>query len=283
MPLSKAWEGVMTVAAELQADQRPEAWDDHVSLYEEVFEPLSVAFMQAAAARLEPMPGMEILDVAAGAGGGALALARNGAAVTAVDASPRMVARMRHRAEALGLPLDTRVMDGMRLNLPDEAFDAALSVFGVILFPDAVRGLEEMRRVVRPGGRIAVVTWTQPHRYELAVHLREAIAGLGVGGASPATLPAQLRFVQPDAFRRLFAQAGLEEIELVTVEAAMPAPSAHWLAERIRFAPGMAAWMASLGDREREAREALIVRLEREHGPGPLSLGATAMIGIARV
>lgn len=272
----------MTVVAELQADQRPDAWDDHVSLYEEVFEPLSLSFAQAAAERLEPVSGTRILDVAAGAGGGALALARRGAAVTAVDASPGMVARMRRRAEALGLPLDARVMDGMRLDFPGGAFDGALSVFGVILFPDAVRGLEEMRRVVRPGGRIAVVTWTQPHRYELAVHLREAIAGLGAGSAPPAALPAQLRFVDPDAFRRLFAQAGLEEVELVTAEAAMPAPSARWLAERIRFAPGMAAWMAGLRDREREAREALVARLEREYGPGPLRLGAVAMIGTAR-
>jgi ubiquinone/menaquinone biosynthesis C-methylase UbiE len=280
---SKAGEDTVTVVVELQADQRPEAWDDHVSLYEEVFEPLSLSFAQAAAERLEPVPGMSILDVAAGAGGGALALTRRGVIVTAVDASPGMVTRMRRRADALGLPLDARVMDGMRLDFPDGAFDGALSVFGVILFPDAARGLGEMRRVVRPGGRIAVVTWTQPQRYELAVHLREVIAGLGLGGATPATLPAQLRFIEPDSFRQLFTQAGLEGVELVTAEAAMPAPSAQWLAERIRFAPGMAAWMAGLGDREREAREALVLRLQQEYGLGPLSLGAIAMIGIARV
>lgn len=100
-------------------------------------------------------------------------------------------------------------MDGMNLVFPDDAFDAALSVFGVILFPDAARGLAEMRRVVRRGGRVAVVTWTQPERYELAAALREAIDSLGAESPAGGALPAQLRFAAPEAFERLFADAGI--------------------------------------------------------------------------
>ena len=179
----------MTRAADLQPDQRPERWDDRVALYEQAFEPLSLAFARQAIGRIGPRPGMRVLDVAAGAGGAALALAEAGAVVTATDASPRMIDRVRRRAGAAGVAVDARVMDGTALEFPDAAFDAALSVFGVILFPDAVAGLSEMRRVVRPGGRVAVVAWTQPHRYELAANLWEAILSIGLDPAAPAASP----------------------------------------------------------------------------------------------
>jgi len=274
---------VATIAADRQPDQCPQRWDDHVDLYEEVFEPLSLAFARQAIARLELRPGARVLDVAAGAGGAALALARAGAAVTAVDASAGMVERLRRRAAEAGVAVEAQVMDGGALAFPDGSFDAALSVFGVILFPDPVGGLAQMRRVVRPGGGIALVTWTQPHRYELATQLREAILSLGPETAPPGPLPAQLRFVEPEAFARLFADAGLRDVAIETTEAELQVPSARWLADRLPFAPGMAAWIASLGERRAAALEAFAARLERAQGEGPLRLRAAASIGTARI
>ena len=245
-----------------------------------MFEPLSVAFARQAIARLGIKPGARVLDVGAGAGGAALALAESGAAVTAIDASSGMVERIRSRA---GPTVEAHVMDGMRLAFSDGAFDGALSVFSVILFPDAAKGLSEMRRVVRSGGRVAVVTWTEPHRYELAAHLRAAIAATGPEPALPATPPAQLRFADPDSFRRLFAAAGFAKVEIRRVQARLPVESARWLADRLAFAPGMEAWLTSLGERRAPALAAIVERLEREHGTGAMSLGAVAAIGIAEV
>lgn len=225
---------------------------------------------------------MRLLDVAAGAGGAALALAKDGAAVTAIDASSGMVQRLRRRAEAAGFAVEASAMDGGHLAFPDAAFEAALSVFGVILFPDASRGLAEMRRVVRPGGRVAAVTWTEPERYELAAALREATPGLGGEPPAAGPLPAQLRFTAPEAFERLFAEAGFRDVAIETAEAGLEVPSAAWLAERIRFAPGMDAWLSGLGERQGEALQALVSHLEREQGPGPFSLGAVASIGVGR-
>src|SRR5918995_36214 len=272
----------LTIEADLQPDQRAERWDDHVRLYEEAFEPLSLAFARRAIARIEPRPGTRVLDVAAGPGGAALALAACGASVTAVDGSSGMVERIRRRAEVAGLDVEARTMDGLDLAFPDAAFDAALSVFGVILFPDAVRGLAAIRRVVRPGGPVAVVTWTEPERYELAAALRAAIDSLGPAPPPAGPLPAQLRFTAPEAFERLFTEAGFGEVAIETAEAEPHAPSALWLAERIRFAPGMDAWLSGLGDREAAAIAALVARLEREHGRGPLRLKAVALIGVGR-
>ncbi len=273
----------MTIAADPQPDQQAERWDDHVVLYQEVFEPLSLTFAGPAIARLDLRRGERVLDVAAGAGGAALAMAAAGALVTAIDASPGMIARIRRRAEAAQVGVDARQMDGQALDCPDAAFDAALSVFGVILFPDAAKGLSEMRRVVRPGGRIAVVPWTQPHRYELATTLREAILTLRAEPPGPGALPAQLRFVNPEAFRNLFAEAGLHDVKIETAEAQLQAPSARWLAERLQFAPGMEAWITSLGDQSAAALKAFAIRLEDAQGLGPIKLGTVASIGLARV
>jgi ubiquinone/menaquinone biosynthesis C-methylase UbiE len=273
----------MTIAAILQPDQRPARWDDHVALYEQVFEPLTVEFAHAAIRRLQVRPGERVLDIASGAGGAALALAEAGVAVTAIDGSVGMIDRVRARAAAHGVAVDARVMDGMRLEFPDHAFDAALSVLGVVLFPDAAKGLREMRRVVHPGGRLAVVTWTQPHRYELAAHLREAILSLGPEPVAPQEPPAQLRYVDAADFERLFAEAEMDRVAIEVVEARLRVPSARWLADRIDFAPGMEAWISGLGEQRSAALDAFVSRLERSHGFGPLSLGAVASLGIAPV
>jgi ubiquinone/menaquinone biosynthesis C-methylase UbiE len=181
---------------ELQPDQKPESWDDHVAVYEEVFEPLSNAFASRALDQLDSGSGARLLDIGAGAGGAALMAASRGSDVVAIDASSRMVARIVCRASDAGLSDRVRadVMDGMALALPDASFDAAISVFGVILFPDVDLGMREIARVLKPGGRAAIVAWTDTERYELAVRLMGAITTVRGPQPLPASLPAQLRF-----------------------------------------------------------------------------------------
>jgi cyclopropane fatty-acyl-phospholipid synthase-like methyltransferase len=84
----------MSLAAELQPDQNPELWNNHVTVYEEVFEPLTNAFATHALDRLNVAPGDRLIDIGAGAGGAALIAAGRGGDVVAIDASPQMVARI---------------------------------------------------------------------------------------------------------------------------------------------------------------------------------------------
>src|SRR6516225_1271533 len=151
-----------------QPDQEAQRWDDHVLMYEAVFEPFTLQFAHAAISALGLAAGQSVLDVGAGCGGAALAMAEQGLRVTAIDASARMIERILARADGRGVRIEARVMDGQALQFDDATFDAALSVLGIVLFPDAERGLAEMRRVVRSGGRVSVVAWTQPQNYELA-------------------------------------------------------------------------------------------------------------------
>jgi ubiquinone/menaquinone biosynthesis C-methylase UbiE len=263
-------------------DQQPEQWDDFVALYETVFEPFTQQFACAAVSTLSLASGQSVLDVGAGGGGAALAMAERGLRVTAIDASARMVDRIATRARERGATIEAQVMDGQALQFADARFDAALSVLGVILFPDVGRGLAEMRRVVRPGGRVAVVTWTQPHNYELATELRAAVQE--VWPEQPqGPLPAQLRFREEAHFRALFRAAGLSEPTIAPVTARLEAPSARWLSERINFAPGMAAMMAGLGERAPAVRQRFADNLEARLGNGPIGLSGVAFIGSAQV
>ncbi len=101
-----------------------------------------------------------VLDVACGNGNAALAAARRHAVVTGVDYVPALLEHARARAAADGLPLHLREADAEDLPFEDGTFDAVLSTFGVMFTPDQPRAAGELARVCRPGGRIALASWT---------------------------------------------------------------------------------------------------------------------------
>lgn len=275
----------MSLAVQLQPDQNPERWDDHVAVYEEVFEPLTNVFASRALDCLELRAGDRLIDVGAGAGGAALIAAARGVDVLTVDASPQMVSRIVARANgAAGNAgrVQAEIMDGMALGLPDGSFDAAVSVFGVILFPDADLGMREIARVLKPGGCAAIVTWTETERYELAARLIGAIAAVRGPQPPPASLPAQLRFRDEAVLRRLLADAGLIVSAIERVEERWRMPSARWIAERIAFAPGMAAMVGALGRDRAAVLDAFVAALERDQGRGEVGLSAVVHIGLGR-
>ena len=104
--------------------------------------------------------GSTVLDVATGSGNAALAAARLGCVVTGIDYVPALLERGRQRAAAERLSVDLRHGDAEEIPFPDESFDAALSVFGSMFAPDQRRAAAELIRVTKPGGTIALASWT---------------------------------------------------------------------------------------------------------------------------
>ncbi len=113
-------------------------------------------------------PGDRVLDLAAGAGEPAMTIAeRVGPAgyVLATDISSNILAYAARTAADRGLTnLETQVMDGEHLDLPDESFDVVTSRVGLIYFPNQQGALAETRRVLKPGGRVAAIVYTTPER-----------------------------------------------------------------------------------------------------------------------
>lgn len=108
---------------------------------------------------LNVLPGMRVLDVAAGTGRTAIPLAKTGALVAAVDITPAMLAQMRLKANAMRLDnLQIQQANARFLPFPDHIFDIVLSFrfFHLFSLEDQKSLLEELHRVVRPGGKVLV-------------------------------------------------------------------------------------------------------------------------------
>ena len=108
-------------------------------------------------------PGLRALDVCCGTGDVALALARTGAEVTGLDFSEPMLAVARRRAAAMGVgaPIFDRA-DALALPVPDAAFDIVTVAYGLRNLADLDRGLAELKRVLKPGGRLRALEFGKP-------------------------------------------------------------------------------------------------------------------------
>jgi SAM-dependent methyltransferase len=105
-------------------------------------------------------PGMDVLDVACGTGNASIPAARLGARVTGLDLSPGLVAIARERGAEAGVEVDWLEGDAQSLPFDDDSFDRVISAIGHMFAPDHKRTADELRRVCRPDGRIAIACWT---------------------------------------------------------------------------------------------------------------------------
>jgi demethylmenaquinone methyltransferase / 2-methoxy-6-polyprenyl-1,4-benzoquinol methylase len=156
-----------------------------------------------------------VLDACCGTGDLAIAAARAGGRVTGVDFSERMLERAREKAPEL----EWVQGDALTLPFPDDSFDAATVGFGVRNLDDLEAGLAELRRVLRPAGRLAILEITRPSG-PLAPFYRFWFDGfvplLGKalpGGAAYTYLPASVRrFPGPDELAGMLRAVGFDDV-----------------------------------------------------------------------
>lgn len=105
-------------------------------------------------------PREDVLDVACGTGNAAIPAALAGARVTGLDLTPAMLSKGRERAEVAGVRIAWVEGDAEELPFPAEHFDVVLSTFGCMFGPRHEVVADEIARVLRPGGRLGLATWT---------------------------------------------------------------------------------------------------------------------------
>lgn len=188
-------------------------WDlaaaDYEALWQQQLQPAQAALLRMAALR----PGEQVLDVACGTGlatfAAADAVGPRGQ-VLGIDLSGQMVDTARQRAAATqhaGVLFQR--MDGEALDLPDASVDVVLCALGLMYMPDPERALVEMRRVLRPGGRVIAAVWGERARCGWA-----ALFPIVDAEVASEVCPLFFRLGQGDNLARALRAARLARVEL---------------------------------------------------------------------
>ena len=202
--------------------------------------------------------GWRVLDVAAGNGNVSLAAARRGCDVVASDYVEALLDGTRRRAEAEGLPLETRVADAENLPFDAASFDAVVSTFGVMFVPDPQRAADEMVRVCRPGGRIGLANWTP------AGFIGRMFKIVGAHVPPPAGVPSPLLWGTPDSLEELLGAHARVEVTPRHFVFRYRSAAAFFETFTTYYGPTLKAW-AALDDAGRESFRSQLIALAEEH------------------
>lgn len=220
-------------------------------------------------------PGQRVLDVATGRGAVLFPVAERVGALgeaVGIDLAEGMVQATNAEATTRGLGVRLRVMDAEHLDFPDASFDRVFCGFGVMFLPNLEHALREMRRVLKPGGRVGVSTWRVSQAEDLATVLDEL-------GLQPARQRGWI--TEPDDLARPLRDAGFAEVQVVVDS------------ETFRYADLEQYWQNARGTGQRHSldaldaaqaarvRAALAERLQRHQRPDGLNVEATALLAVA--
>jgi ubiquinone/menaquinone biosynthesis C-methylase UbiE len=262
------------------------AWDRIAPGYDENVTPTHFWLGAEGLRRAGLRPGMSVLDVAAGSGAVSIPAARLGARVLATDLSPAMLDKLGRRTRSEGLEIETRAMDGQALELDDDSFDLVGSQFGVMLFPDMPRGIREMARVAKPGGRVLVNAFGDFRKVEFFECFVSGIQAVRPGFTGPATPPLPFQLQDPKRLRDELAAAGLKDVKVDTIIETLPPATGerlwNWLVWSNPVVEGVLSELGITSDERKEVQQALdrLVR-ERARGGDTVSLTNPVNIGVA--
>ena len=199
---------------------------------------------------IDVLPGRRLLDVACGAGNGAIAAARRQAEAVGLDYVPALLERARERAAAEGYEIEFVEGDAQALPFEDASFDYVISTFGAMFAPDQEKAAAELLRVCRPGGKIGMANW--PPRGLVGGGMFKVIAG---HAPPPPGVPPAVLWGTEERLRELFGD-GVSELTVTDRQVNFRYHSPEqWLAFfREYFGPMMMAF-ARVGEEGAEALE----------------------------
>src|SRR5919109_3130632 len=200
-------------------------------------------------------PGMDVLDVACGTGNATLPAAKTGARVTGLDFAPGMLAVARERAADAMVEIDFVEGDAQEMPFADASFDRVVSTFGHMFAPDHRRAADEMKRVLKPDGVIAVACWTPDGSIGRMNKMVAELVPPPPGGQPP------LLWGTEDHVRELWGEARFERHAIEWTDDSVESYARFMLDS---FGPLLSA-RAALAERAGELERAYIDYLRREN------------------
>lgn len=282
----------MTAAHEHDADELRaavrERWEraaDGWRARNERFQQAAMPVSQWLVDAIEPQPGTRVLELAAGVGEtGFLAaelIAPGGGALICSDGSESMLAHARARALERGVAnVAFKLLELEWIDLPAASVDAAICRWGYMFALDRDAALRETRRVLRPGGRLALAVWTAPERNPFATIPRQALVDAGlVDGFDIAAGPGMFDLADPDALRELLEDAGFADVRVEELPVAFPYDDVEdFVASTRDLSPPFADVVAPLNERQRAD---LLERLAAATAPFADGGGTLRIPGVA--
>jgi len=236
-------------------------WEKWGAFYERSMEPVVDWFWRVTA----PPPDARVLDIACGTGVPCLGLATRLApegVVFATDLAPEMVAATGRRAHALGIRnLEMRVADANHLPFGDASFDAVTCAFGLMFVPDPPAAIAEMRRVLKPGGRLAVMVWDEASKSPFFTVMNGPVREILQAPPPPPDAPSAFRLSGPGELAAAIAAGGFERIATESLEMINEYASVdEYRAQLADFAPLLVAAIARMTDDQRARLDAEVRR-----------------------
>ncbi|HEX5621885.1 MAG TPA: class I SAM-dependent methyltransferase [Solirubrobacteraceae bacterium] len=166
---------------------------------------------------LRPRVGDTVLELAAGIGDTgfeAAAIVGDSGRLITSDFSPAMLDAARRRGAELGLGnVDYRLIDAQRIELPNDSVDGVLCRFGYMLMPDPAAAFAETRRVIRPGGRLALAVWGTFERNPWIAIVGTSLGRRGhIPPPEPPPAPGPFNMADPARVESLLRDAGFSDV-----------------------------------------------------------------------
>lgn len=209
-----------------QWDRCAAGWNAKSSIIRAWLHAATEALLRAA----EIAPGARVLDVAAGSGDQTLDIASRvgpDGHVLATDLSPAILALAAENARRNGFRnIETRVADGESLEVPEASFDAAICRLGLMFFPDPLKGLREIQRALKPGGRACTLVFSSVEQNPcVAILMSTALRHAGLPARDPNQPGGPLSLGKPGRIDQLFEAAGFSAVSTIRISAPFRLPS----------------------------------------------------------
>lgn len=237
---------------------------------------------------IAPQPGQRLLELAAGIGEtGFLAaeLIQPGGTLVSSDGAEAMVEHARARAEQLGLTnVEFKPIDLEWIDAGTAEFDGVICRWGLMFALDRDAALRETRRVLRPGGRVALATWTAAERNPWSRIAREALYDAGLTDSLELPPPSPFDLSTPELLTTLLHDAGFSDVETAELEVAFPyADAVDLFSETKALSRPFADLVGGLDARQlADLRERLIEKTAPyAHADGSFRLPGVALLAAA--